>query len=235
MDWVSSSKEIEQRYIINPHNWLYLPQRYLEYHQAEIWSGKAWIVIGKFYTRTQDIFSDIHTDSLTTIQSLLSNISVDQAIKLRVRKILDPKNWTERAEFTVKEKTDHPEFKIYQEHNIKIDPNLANNLIEHIALEHKISDEHSEYGVRKLRYNIPGPDGKIWDIDALQGLNAWLYVGEIEVSSIDTTITLPKWAVMRVNGNPEFRFLGTKELQKMPWSKLSQETRKLYLRAIGWK
>jgi hypothetical protein len=38
---------------------------------------------------------------------------------------------------------------------------------------------------------------------------------------------------MRVNGNPEFRFLGTKELQKMPWSKLSQETRKLYLRAIG--
>lgn len=235
MDWISSSKEIEQRYIINPHNWLYLPQRYLEYHQAEIGSWKAWIVIDKFYSRTQDIFSTIHTDSLRTIQSLLSSISIDQSIKLRIRKILDPKNWTERAEFTVKEKTNHPEFKIYQEHNINIDTGLAINLIRHIALEHKITDGNSEHGVRKFRYNIPGPDGKIWDIDALQGLNAWLYVGEIEVNSLDTIIVPPKWAVMRVNGNPEFRFLGTKELQKIPWSKLSQETRKLYLRVVGWK
>ena len=93
-----------------------------------------------------------------TIQSFLSTISTDQAIKLRVRKILDPRNRTERAEFTVKEKTNHPEFKIYKEHNIDIDTSLAMNLIRHIAPEHKITDEHSEHGVRKLRYNIPGPD-----------------------------------------------------------------------------
>jgi CYTH domain-containing protein len=235
MDWISSSKEIEQRYIINPHNWLYLPSKYMEYHQAEIGSWRAWIVIDKFYARTQDIFSWAHSDSLTTIQSFLSTISIDQAIKLRVRKILDPKNGTQRAEFTVKEKTNHPEFKIYQEHNIDIDPALAINLIRHIALEHKVTDEHSEHGVRKLRYNIPGPDGKIWDIDALQWLNAWLHIGEIEVNSVDTTIALPKWAVMRVNGIPEFRFLGTKELQKIPWSKLTQEDRKLYLKVIGSK
>jgi hypothetical protein len=98
----------------------------------------------------------------------LSQISTDQSIKLRVRKILDPKNGTERAEFTIKEKTSHPEFKIYQEHNINIDTALADTLIKHIAPEHKITDEYSEHGVRKLRYNIPGPDGKIWDIDALQ-------------------------------------------------------------------
>ena len=235
MDWISSSKEIEQRYIINPHNWLYLPQKYLEYHQAEIWSGKAWIVIEKFYTRTRDIFSTIHSDSLSTIRSLLSSISANQAIKLRVRKILDPKTWTERAELTVKEKTYHPEFKIYQEHNIDIGIGLAINLIQHIALEHKITDMNSEYGVRKLRYNVPGPDGKIWDIDALQWLNAWLYIWEIEVNSLDTTIALPKWAAMRVNGKPEFSFLGTKELQKTPWSNISPEIRKLYFKVIGWK
>ncbi len=225
MNEITSGNEMEQRYIINPLLWLYLPKEHLEYHQAEIGSWKARNVIDKFYTRTHDIFSRIHTESLSIMQWLLWSIATEQQIKLRIRKIFDPKNWETRAEFTVKEKFDHPEFKIYKEHNINIDPNLAIALIEHIAPEHIITDNITEHGVRKLRYNILWPDGALWDVDALQGLNAWLYIWEIEVTSLETPIITPSWAVKKVNGDPNFKFLGTKDLQKIPWMMLSEEKR----------
>lgn len=233
MSEIASSDEIEQRYIINPHRWLYLPRIYLEYHQAEIWSGKAWKVIDKFYTRTADIFSIVHNDALSTIRWFLSTISVEQEIKLRIRRIFDPANWQTRAEFTVKEKTDNPKFKIYREHNIAIDPYLATALIEHITPKHRVTDAISESGVRKFRYNIAWPDGMLWDVDALQWLNAWIYIGEIEVPSIETQIILPTWAVKKANGDPNFKFLGTKDLQKTPWTMLSEEQRNKYIEALN--
>ncbi len=232
----SSSREIEQRYIIDPLRWLYLPREHLEYHQAELWSGPAKEVIEIFKQKTRGLLLG---DELTTgrmIESLFSSIRATQYIKLRIRRIFDPREVSLRAEFTLKEKFPSVNnFKIYEEHNIPIHAVLWLGLIEHIAPWHEIKNQKREHGVRKLRYNVAWPDGKMWDIDAHQSLSAGVHLGEIEVSTERTKVEIPPWAVKLVSGDSKFRFLGTKELQEVPFSQLSQKVKAPYLAALGFK
>ena len=228
-EWWTSGKEIEKRFIINPDKWLILPDNYLIYHQAEIGSGKAEKIIPIFREKTLSILSD-YRDTCRSLEEALCQIKAVQSVKIRTRRILDPKNKSLRAELTLKFKTKNPEFKIYDEYNLGIDPELSLRLIEHIAPGHQNDEWDTEYGVRKHRYNILGPDGKIWDLDKLQWLNKWLYIWEIELPSTDTPLILPHWAIHQVNGDNKLKFLGTKELQETPWEHLSQKEKNEYLK-----
>ncbi len=230
------SKEIEQRYIIDPFKWLYLPRKYLEYHQAELGSWLASEVIGTFKDKTRGL---LLWDELTTgrkIETLFSSIQKTQQIKLRIRRIFDPREFSLRAELTLKEKLPNKDnFKIYKEHNIPINPILGLGIIEHIAPWHEVTNHQKEHGVRKFRYNVGWPDEKIWDVDVLQWLNAWVHIGEIEVWTTKVKINVPPWAVKRVNWDPTFHFLWTKELQETPFSRLPAKIKAPYLQSLGFK
>ena len=232
MSKVVSCDEIEQRFIIDPLLWLYLPRDFKIYHQAEIGSGDLWVVLDKFYTKARQVLEWKSNQSTRDIEDFLWKFDGINRIKLRIRNIFDPEKHTVAAQFTAKIRTDHPEFKIYQEHNLDIDPAVGLSLIQQIAPPHNTWAWNQEFWVRKLRYNIAGPDGMLWDVDVLQWLNAGIHIWEIEVPSIDTSFQLPTWAVKKVNGDPKYSFLGTKNLQKTPWALLSAEKRALYLSAI---
>lgn len=225
-------REVEQRYAIDPSRWLYLPKTYTEYHQAEIGSGKASEVIREFLRNTEWLLSWPNIQYGDAIQWLFSQINPSQRIKLRIRRIFDPREYSLRAEFTLKEKLESWVFKVYNEHNIAIDAILALSLIEHIAPRLEFDGNPVEYWVRKFRYNVQGPDTKIWNIDVLQWYNSWLTLWEIEVTRKNTRIELPKYAVLQVNGKSEFRFLWTAELQKNPWQQLPADVRENYIRQI---
>ncbi len=233
MSLVRSSQEIEQRYIVDPLRWLYLPREYQEFHQAEIGSWQADTVISTFNAQVNQILVNDSSGVRNQIEVLLATIDTTKQIKLRIRRIFDPKINLLHAEFTLKIKEKHSQFKIYQETNLPIDPILANTIIEHIAPRHTIDSNTFECWVRKFRYHVLGPDGKQWDVDILKWLNAWLHIGEIEVDSTKTVIVRPPWAVMQVNWKHVFRYLGTKELQKIPWSKLSDKKKEKYLQVLG--
>lgn len=226
------TKEIEQRYAIDPSRRLYLPRNYQEYHQAEIWSGKASEVIAKFLGNTQGLLLWANQRYRNEIEWLFSQIDPTQRIKLRIRRIFDPREFSLRAEFTLKEKLESEVFKVYNEHNIAIDAILALSLIEQIAPRLEFDGNPVEYWVRKFRYNILGPDTKKWDIDVLQWYNSWLTLWEIEVARKNTHIELPECAVLKVNGKPEFRFLWTAELQKTPWHQVPVDIRENYIRQV---
>jgi CYTH domain-containing protein len=233
MELVPHTKEIEQRYVIDPSRWLYLPKRYLEYHQAEIGSWQITKVITEFRAQTAGLLTGYEAATGRMIESLFSQIATTEQIKLRIRRILDPIEHSLRAEFTLKKKFPSKNgFKLYEEYNLPIHPILWLSLIEHIAPRHVIPRHvtwiaQNEYGVRKFRYNIFSSDKKKWDIDIFQWKNAGLGLWEVEVGSIQAKVRTDAWAVKKVNGDPELKFLGTAELQKTPYDELPEKQRAL--------
>ena len=49
----------------------------------------------------------------------------------------------------------------------------------------------------------------------------------MEVGSIQAKVRTEAWAVKKVNGDPELKFLGTAELQKTPYDELPEKQRAL--------
>ncbi len=232
----SSSREIEQRYGVDENSWLYLPKTFLEYHQAEIASGKIEQVVKKFAGQANGVLQmGEYTEYRASIASLLSSVWPQQRIKIRIRRIFNPKKWSLHAEFTLKEKLLSLtwKFKVYQEHNIIIDPEFALKLIEHVAPWFLLPDGTFEYWVRKRRYIVKWPDGKRWDVDKLLWYNTGLSLAEIEVASEDEIIDLPSWAAVHINGNPMFKCFWTAELQKTPWLFLPRDIQDNYLQAVN--
>ena len=47
--------------------------------------------------------------------------------------------------------------------------------------------------IEKIRYRVPGPDGRIWEVDEFHGANEGLVVAEIELESEDEPFVKPDW------------------------------------------
>ncbi len=227
--------EIEKRFIIDPTSWLALSERFKIFRQAQLWSGKAWVIIPDFYARIAEIFNNTESARFRAeADAKLSMINTKQGIKIRVRHILDPYENTVRAQVTIKEKLlNQNGYKRYVEYDIYIPASLALLLIEQIAQWHMVPTIPT-HGILKHRYIVAGPDGKLWDIDILQGSNTGVYLGEIEVGDTIESFENPSWAVKDITGLPQYKYLGTKELQEHPASIWTPKERKLYFEVIAW-
>lgn len=61
--------------------------------------------------------------------------------------------------------------------------------------------------IEKTRYDIPAPDGHIWEVDEFHAENAGLVVAEIELSHEEETFARPVWLGKEVTDDP--RYLNT--------------------------
>ena len=66
--------------------------------------------------------------------------------------------------------------------------------------------------IQKTRYDIPGPDGHIWEIDEFHAENARLVVAEIELSHEDQAFAHPEWLAEEVTDDP--RYLNTNLVER---------------------
>ena len=66
--------------------------------------------------------------------------------------------------------------------------------------------------IEKTRYDIPGPDGHIWEVDEFHAENAGLVVAEIELSHEDQTFAHPQWLGKEVTDDP--RYLNTNLVER---------------------
>jgi len=66
--------------------------------------------------------------------------------------------------------------------------------------------------IEKTRYDIPGPDGHIWEVDEFHAENAGLVVAEIELSHEDQTFAHPQWLGEEVTDDP--RYLNTNLVER---------------------
>lgn len=76
--------------------------------------------------------------------------------------------------------------------------------------------------IEKTRYDIPAPDGHIWEVDEFHGENTGLVVAEIELSHEDQAFTRPDWLGEEVTEDP--RYLNT-NLVERPFSTWDREAR----------
>ena len=74
--------------------------------------------------------------------------------------------------------------------------------------------------IEKTRYDIPAPDGHIWEVDEFHGENTGLVVAEIELSHEDQAFTRPDWLGEEVTEDP--RYLNT-NLVERPFSTWDRE------------
>lgn len=226
-------EEIEQRWAIDPWCWLALPYQYFRFHQAEIASWPAHEVMSEFKRRISKFWLGIvitwdHKEALKELKKIYQHIRHTQRVKLRVRSIIDPLTDKQTWQLTLKEKFESKKwFKRYKEHDIAISHSLAEDMIRRVS---------PSGGVRKNRYNIPWPDGKVWDVDQILGndnyideLDSQLMLWEIEVSSIDEHFEIPEWAIHQINGKREFKAFWTAQLQETPWSKMDPVIKSKYL------
>ncbi len=58
--------------------------------------------------------------------------------------------------------------------------------------------------IEKTRYDIPGPDGHVWEVDEFHEENAGLVVAEIELSHEDQTFAHPQWLGEEVTDDPSY-------------------------------
>ena len=58
--------------------------------------------------------------------------------------------------------------------------------------------------VEKTRYNISGPDGRLWEVDEFHAENAGLVVAEIELSHEDEAFARPAWLGDEVTDDPRY-------------------------------
>lgn len=66
--------------------------------------------------------------------------------------------------------------------------------------------------IEKTRYDIPGPDGHIWEVDEFHAENAGLVVAEIELSHEDEAFAHPQWLGEEVTDDP--RYLNTSLVER---------------------
>ena len=66
--------------------------------------------------------------------------------------------------------------------------------------------------IEKTRYDIPAPDGHIWEVDEFDAENAGLVVAEIELSHEDQTFARPAWLGEEVTEDP--RYLNTNLVER---------------------
>lgn len=76
--------------------------------------------------------------------------------------------------------------------------------------------------IEKTRYDIPAPDGHIWEVDEFHGENTGLVVAEIELSHEDQAFTSPDWLGEEVTEDP--RYLNT-NLVERPFTTWDREAR----------
>ena len=151
-----------------------------------------------------------------------------------MRHITDPFTGQSSAEVTIKERFPNQNgFKRSFEYPISISPALGLILIAQIAKSHTTQVTPAQW-ILKNRYIVLWPDGKPWDVDALQWSNSPIHTGEIEVDDVFETFEIPAWAIKDITGLDEFKFLGTRELQEMPFSLWTQKERKLYFEVMTW-
>jgi adenylate cyclase len=74
--------------------------------------------------------------------------------------------------------------------------------------------------IEKTRYDIPGPDGLIWEVDDFHAENAGLVVAEIELSHEDLAFARPDWLGEEVTDDP--RYLNT-SLAERPFTTWERE------------
>ena len=74
--------------------------------------------------------------------------------------------------------------------------------------------------IEKTRYDIPGPDGHLWEVDEFHGENAGLVVAEIELSHEEQEFARPPWLGKEVTDDP--RYLNT-NLVERPFSTWNRE------------
>lgn len=58
--------------------------------------------------------------------------------------------------------------------------------------------------IEKTRYNIPGPDGHLWEVDEFGAGNRGLVVAEIELSHEDQEFARPAWLGEEVTDDPRY-------------------------------
>ena len=57
----------------------------------------------------------------------------------------------------------------------------------------------------KDRYRVPGPDGKIWDVDIFTGRHSGLMIAEIEVAAEGENFARPDWlGAVEITEDPRF-------------------------------
>lgn len=232
-------QEIEQRWAIDPRRWLILPNQFSRFHQAEIATGEAHVVMQDFRKRVSRfwfglVFTGEYREVIQELGQIYQWIHTAQKVKLRVRAIIDPFTDKQSWQLTLKEKLKSKNgFKRYREYDILISFWLAENLIKWVS---------PEWGVRKDRYNVAWPDGRLWDIDTMirntdfiRELKIPLTLWEIEVNSVCDEVVYPKWAIHQINGNKQFKCFWTAELQKTPWENIDISTRQAYLEILANK
>lgn len=66
--------------------------------------------------------------------------------------------------------------------------------------------------IEKTRYDIPAPDGHLWEVDEFHGGNTGLVVAEIELSHEDQAFIRPDWLGEEVTEDP--RYLNTNLVER---------------------
>lgn len=67
----------------------------------------------------------------------------------------------------------------------------------------QLIENFSSHLVEKTRHYIK-VDGKAWEVDEFKGLNAGLFVAEIELENDNEQYTLPLWADTEVTTDPKY-------------------------------
>lgn len=121
--------------------------------------------------------------TLKKIHITQSTIHRGEGNKLRVRLFDDVETGKKKAFFTfkvaLKSKKDEP--KIRDEYEWEVPYRVA----LYIMIGHK--------EVQKMRYIYTHTDGKVWEFDEYLGENAGITLADIELSSMNEKISLPKW------------------------------------------
>lgn len=67
----------------------------------------------------------------------------------------------------------------------------------------ELLDKFAESELSKIRYNV-SLDGKVWEVDEFLGLNAGLFVAEIELKSEDEAFERPDWITTEVTDDARY-------------------------------
>lgn len=92
-----------------------------------------------------------------------------------------------------------------------------------VAVIHELLAALSPPGrIEKVRYEIPGPDGRTWEVDVFSGTNAGLVLAEVEIEAEDAPVVLPDWVGREVT--TEGRYTNA-ALARHPWGGWAEEER----------
>jgi adenylate cyclase len=73
--------------------------------------------------------------------------------------------------------------------------------------------------ISKRRYDVMY-EGKMWSIDVFEGANKGLVLAEVELTTSDEVISVPRWAVKEVTGDARY---GNSSLARFPFLSWDEE------------